>query len=125
MAEGWCKKLLGDSFDCYSAGTQKHGMNQRAVKVMHDAGVDISSHYSKTTDELPSVQYDYIITVCDSAKEACPFFAGGKMIHIGFEDPPRLTKEMQDETEILKVYARVRDEIKVAIQKLPSILGTL
>jgi arsenate reductase len=123
MAEGWCRKLLGDHFECYSAGTQKHGMNQRAVKVMQDVGIDLSSHFSKTTDELPPIQFDFVITVCDAAKVACPFFPGGKVVHIGFDDPPRLTKEMQDETEILKVYARVRDEIKLAIEQLPSVLG--
>lgn len=123
MAEGFCRKYWGDSFNVYSAGTKKHGMNERAVKVMKEAGVDISDHYSKTTDELPTVNFDYVITVCDSAKENCPYFPGGIVIHVGFQDPPALTKAMSDEEEILRIYRRVRDEIDLAIRNLPTILG--
>ncbi|MBL7665819.1 MAG: arsenate reductase ArsC [Bacteriovoracaceae bacterium] len=123
MAEGWCRHFWGNKYDCYSAGTQKHGMNARAVQSMKTAGVDISAHYSKTTDELPKEKFDFIVTVCDAAKEACPYFPGGKIVHVGFQDPPRLTKDMTDEIEIMKVYNRVRDEIKDAIQKLPETLG--
>jgi arsenate reductase len=123
MAEGWCRNLWSDKYECYSAGTQKHGMNARAVLAMKEAGVDISTHYSKTSDELPREKFDFIVTVCDAAKEACPYYSGGKIVHVGFQDPPRLTKEMTDETEIMKVYNRVRDEIRDAIQKLPKILG--
>lgn len=123
MAEGWCRHLWNDLFDCYSAGTHKHGMNQRAIQSMKNAGVDISSHFSKTTEELPKIQFDYTITVCDSAKEACPYFPGGKIIHIGFQDPPALTKTMTNETEIMNIYNRVRDEIKEAILILPQTLG--
>lgn len=118
MAEGWCRFFHSDKYECFSAGTQKHGMNECAVKVMKEVGVDLSHHYSKTTDELPKTHFDYVITVCDAAKEACPYFPGGKMIHMGFEDPPKLTKDMTDEEEILKVYRRVRDEIKIAIKNL-------
>lgn len=123
MAEGFCRKYWGHDFKVYSAGTKKHGMNERAMKVMKEAGVDISSHYSKTTDELPQVNFDYVITVCDSAKENCPYFPGGKVIHVGFQDPPALTKDMKDEEEILAVYRRVRDEIEISIKNLPSILN--
>lgn len=123
MAEGFCRKYWGHEFNAYSAGTKKHGMNERAMKVMKEIGVDISSHYSKTTEELPAVKFDYIITVCDSAKENCPYYPGGKIIHVGFQDPPALTKDMNNEEEILKVYRRVRDEIEAAIKNLPQILG--
>ena len=123
MAEGWCRHLWNEKYDSYSAGTQKHGMNERAIKVMNEAGVDISTQFSKVTDELPKENFDYIVTVCDAAKEACPFFPGGKIVHVGFQDPPRLTKDMTDEKEIMKVYSKVRDEIKDAIQKLPTLLG--
>lgn len=112
MAEGWGKLLKGDSFNFYSAGTKKHGLNSNAVKVMAQAGVDISHHESNLTSELPDVKIDYVITVCSDAHENCPFFPGGKTIHFGFDDPPRLTKDMSDEKEILAVYSRVRDEIK-------------
>ncbi len=112
MAEGWGKSLKGDKFNFYSAGTKKHGLNPRAVQVMKEAGVDISGHESNTTDELPGVTMDFVFTVCSDAHENCPYFPGGKIIHTGFDDPPRLTKEMTDENEVLSVYRRVRDEIK-------------
>jgi arsenate reductase len=123
MAEGFCRKYWGQKFNAHSAGTKKHGMNERAMRVMLEAGVDISSHYSKTTEELPKVTFDYVVTVCDSAKESCPYFPGGKIVHVGFEDPPALTRGMTDEEEILRVYRRVRDEIEAAIKKLPELLG--
>lgn len=123
MAEGFCRKYWGNAFNVYSAGTKKHGMNKRAMKVMLEAGVDLSSHYSKTTDELPKVTFDYVLTVCDAAKESCPFFPGGKIIHVGFQDPPALTKDMSNEEDILVIYRRIRDEIETSIKNLPEILG--
>ena len=112
MAEGWGKALKSDKFNFYSAGTKKHGLNPNAIKVMKEVGIDITTHESNTTDELPQVTMDYVFTVCSDAHENCPFFPGGKIIHVGFDDPPRLTKDMKDEEEILPVYRRVRDEIK-------------
>lgn len=123
MAEGFARTYWGHEFHVYSAGTKKHGMNERAIKVMQEIGIDLSSHYSKTTDELPSLVFDYVVTVCDAAKETCPYFPGGKVVHVGFQDPPALAKDMHDEEEILAVYRRVRDEIEVAIRNLPQTLG--
>lgn len=123
MAEGFCRKYWGDRFNVYSAGTKKHGMNERAKRVMKEAGVDISSQYSKTTEELPQVVFDYVVTVCDSARENCPYFPGGKVVHAGFQDPPALTKDMTDEEEILQIYRRIRDQIEIEIKNLPKILG--
>ena len=123
MAEGFCRKYWGNSLNVYSAGTKKQGMNDRAIKVMYELGIDISSHYSKTVEELPKITFDYVITVCESAKESCPYFPGGQVIHVGFHDPPVLTKDMQDEEEILNEYRHVRNEIEIAIKKLPQILG--
>lgn len=120
MAEGWGKHLLGDKFNFYSAGTKKHGLNERAVKVMAEVDVDISQHESNVTEELPESHMDYVFTVCSDTHENCPFFPGGKIIHIGFDDPPRQTKEMSDEEEILNVYRRVRDEIKDVVTKLET-----
>lgn len=120
MAEGWARKYWGNEFNVYSAGTKKHGMNERAMKVMKEAGVDISSQYSKTVEELPKVTFDYVVTVCDSAKENCPYFPGGKIVHVGFQDPPALTKDMKDEEQILAVYRRVRDEIEAFIKDMKS-----
>ncbi len=122
MAEGFFRRYWGRDFEVFSAGTKKHGMNERAMKVMKEAGVDISSHYSKTVEELPSVNFDYVITVCDHAHENCPYFPGGKVIHVGFQDPPALAKQMTDEEEILNVYRRVRDEIHQAMKKLPEVI---
>lgn len=118
MAEGWGKAFKADSFNFYSAGTKKHGLNPNAVKVMQEAGVDISSHQSNTTDELPKVTMDYVFTVCSDAHENCPFFPGGKIIHVGFDDPPRLTKDMEDEEQKLSVYRRVRDEIEKMVMNI-------
>ncbi|MBY0415890.1 MAG: arsenate reductase ArsC [Bdellovibrionales bacterium] len=123
MAEGLCRHLWDDLFIVYSAGTKKHGMNERAIKVMSEIGINISSQYSKTVEELPNIHFDYVITVCDAAMEACPYFPGGEVIHVGFQDPPALTAKMNDEEEILNVYRRVRDEIEIAIKNLPNIIG--
>lgn len=123
MAEGFCRHLFGQDFNVYSAGTKKHGMNERAIIVMKEIGIDISSHYSKTVEDLPQIAFDYVVTVCDAAKENCPYFSRGKTIHIGFQDPPALTNDMTNEDEILTIYRRVRDEIESAIKKLPKFLG--
>lgn len=118
MAEGFGHKYLSDKFNSYSAGTKKHGMNPRAIKVMQEIGIDISNQFSKTTEDIADVKMDLVITVCSDAHENCPYFPGGEIRHIGFDDPPRLTKEMTDEEQILSVYRRVRDEIKAMVQKL-------
>ena len=122
MAEGWGKKLKGDQYNFFSAGTKKHGLNPNAVKVMQEAGVDITTHQSNTTDELPEVVMDYVFTVCSDAHENCPYFEGGKIIHTGFDDPPRLTVDLKNDEEILQVYRRVRDEIKVKIENIEKYL---
>ncbi|MBF0189052.1 MAG: arsenate reductase ArsC [Magnetococcales bacterium] len=116
MGEGWARHFWGDTYDIYSAGTERHGMNERAIAVMAEAGVDISAHESKTVDMLGVERFDVVFTVCGHAHEHCPYFPGGQIIHVGFEDPPKLTAEMSDEEEILAVYRRVRDEIKAFTQ---------
>lgn len=122
MAEGWAKALWGNKYTFYSAGTKTHGLNPRAVQVMKEAGVDISSHTSKTTTDLGDTKMDVVFTVCSDAHETCPMFPGGKIIHVGFDDPPRLTENMTNEEEILQVYRRIRDDIKAFILKLETIL---
>lgn len=112
MAEGWGNSLKGDKFNFYSAGTKKHGLNPRAIQVMKEVDIDISTHESNTTDELPKITIDFVFTVCSDAHENCPYFPEGRIIHTGFDDPPRLTQNIENEEEILKVYRRVRDEIK-------------
>jgi len=124
MAEGWCRHLQSDRFDCASAGIEKHGLNPLAVKVMAEAGVDISAHYSKTTAELGDMEFDFVITVCGHADENCPFFpAKTRVIHHGFDDPPKLAESAGSEEEALVHYRRVRDEIREFIQLLPEQLS--
>jgi arsenate reductase len=125
MAEGWARHLKSDVLEPYSAGIEKHGMNPHAVKVTSEAGVDISKQYSKTTAEMGSVRFDCVVTVCGHASENCPIFPGkAKVVHIGFEDPPKLTKDMPDGEEKLAVYRRVRDQIRVFVETLPGSLNS-
>ncbi len=124
MAEGWARALRGDSIDAYSAGVEPHGMNARAVKVMAEAGVDIRGHHSKHLDELKEVTFDYVVTVCDHANEACPMFPGKtKVIHVGFDDPPRLAQTAKTEEEALVHYRRVRDEIRRFVEQIDQYLA--
>jgi len=123
MAEGWARHLKSDAIEAYSAGIETHGLNPSAVKVMGEAGVDISGHTSKTTADLRGVEFDYVVTVCGHAAETCPVFpAKTKLVHQGFDDPPRLAKEAADEEEALGHYRRVRDEIKAFVLTLPEAL---
>ena len=125
MAEGWTRALKGDQMDAFSAGIETHGLNPRAVKVMAEAGVEISGHRSKTVADLPTRNFDYVVTVCDHAHESCPLFPGKtKVVHAGFDDPPRLAQEAKTEEEALAHYRRVRDEIKAFVETLPEELGT-
>ncbi len=121
MAEGWARHLKGDILEPYSAGIETHGLNQYAVKVMAEAGVDISRQKSKNVADLLSVPFDYVVTVCDHAAESCPVFPGqAKVVHHGFDDPPRLAKTAPSEEAALDIYRRVRDEIKAFVKILPD-----
>ena len=123
MAEGWAKKLL-PQLDAESAGVEAHGMNARAVAVMEEVGVDMSGHRSKVVDELPDSAFDYVVTVCDNAREKCPIFpARVKLIHRSFDDPPRLAEGARSEEEALAHYRRVRDEIREFVIELGARLG--
>ena len=124
MAEGWAKALKSDAIEAYSAGIETHGLNPNAVKVMAEAGVDISDHTSKNTDVIKDIPFDYVITVCGHANETCPYFPG-KLIHRGFDDPPKLAANATSEEEALVYYRRVRDEIRDYIKKLPEELAKL
>lgn len=123
MAEGWARALRSDQFDAYSAGILAQGLNPRAVQVMKEVGVDISSQWSKTVEEFEEQEFDYVVTVCGNARETCPLFLGqGRLIHHGFDDPPRLAETAADEDEALDHYRRVRDEIRAFVQTLPECL---
>ena len=113
MAEGWARQLLGDRIEPYSAGIEAHGMNPNAVRVMQEAGVDISRQSSKVASEPADVPFDLVVTVCGHADENCPAFLGkSRVIHVGFDDPPKLAKSALNEEEALGHYRRVRDEIR-------------
>lgn len=121
MAEGWARHLKSDLIEAYSAGIETHGLNPNAVRVMAEAGVDITTQRSKHVDDLKHIQFDYVITVCDHAHESCPLFAGqAKIVHVGFDDPPRLAKEAKTEQAALDCYRRVRDEIRSFVAGLPD-----
>jgi arsenate reductase len=124
MAEGWARHLLGDQIEPYSAGIEAHGMNPNAVRVMGEAGVDISGQSSKLVSTLADVPLDLVITVCGHADENCPAFLGkSKVVHVGFDDPPKLAKTAANEEGALGHYRRVRDEIRDFIATgLPKLL---
>lgn len=125
MAEGWARALKGDQIEAFSAGIKTHGLNPHAVQVMAEAGVDISGHRSKTLSDLPTQDFDYVVTVCDHAHESCPLFPGKtKVVHVGFDDPPRLAQDAPSEEEALNIYRRVRDEIRAFVETLPEGLAT-
>jgi arsenate reductase len=124
MAEGWARKLHGEFYEVYSAGVEPGAIDPRAVQVMQEAGVDISGQRSKHVAELPPADFDYVITVCDGARERCPYFpASVRLLHSGFDDPPLLAAGAATEEEALAHYHRVRDEIGAFVAALPRILG--
>ncbi len=120
MAEGWARALRKDQLEAYSAGIEQHGMNPFALRVMEEAGVDISGHASKTVDMLRDVPFDIVVTVCDHARETCPSWLceTARMVHAGFDDPPALAKAAETEDEALTHYRRVRDEIRAFVEQL-------
>jgi arsenate reductase len=126
MAEGWGRHLHPDQYEFFSAGIEKHGLNPLAVKVMAEAGVDISTQRSKLLSELEPAVFDYVITVCDHANEQCPFFPGKAIkLHQEFPDPPRLAQAAiaaGNEEEALGHYRAVRDAIREYLLSLPAVL---
>jgi arsenate reductase len=121
MAEGFARALRGDDLEASSAGVVRHGLNPFAVKAMAEAGVDISGQASKTIEELPTREFDAIITLCGHANENCPCFTGqAKRIHAGFDDPPALARNAATEEEAMGHYRRVRDAIREFILRFPK-----
>jgi arsenate reductase len=114
MAEGYFRHLAGDRFEVTGAGLEPNMVNPKAIQVMNEEGVDISYHSSKDVDQFVGQHFDYIITVCDNAKERCPFVPGqAERIHWSFEDP---AAAKGTEAEILAVFRKVRDQIKNRIK---------
>lgn len=123
MAEGWTRHLRGDQIEAWSAGVEMNGLDPLAVKVMAEAGVDISSQRSRHVKEVLDIPFDCVITVCDRARETCPLFPRPvKKIHKSFDDPPFLAESAESEEEALNIYRRVRDEIKAFVETLPDSL---
>jgi arsenate reductase len=124
MAQGWADHLHGDLIGACSAGLDPKGLDPLAVRAMAEAGVDIASHTSKPIDACDPGTVDLVITVCGHANEACPVFPGSaRVIHRGFDDPPRLAAGAGSEDEAMPHYRRVRDEIRAYIESLPGILS--
>jgi arsenate reductase len=121
MGEGWLRQLGGDRFEALSAGAKPSGyVHPLAVRVMAEAGVDISQHRSKSIEEFNGQSLDVLVTVCDNARESCPFFAGAKRtIHHSFDDPAQATGS---DEEKLAVFRRVRDEIRAWVEELVKTL---
>jgi arsenate reductase len=123
MAEGWAKFLKGDRIEAASAGVEPRGLDPRAVRVMAEAGVDISAHRSKHLSAFLDRELDYAVTVCGGADALCPVFPGPvKRVRRVFDDPPRLARDAAGEEEALAHYRRVRDEIRDFVAALPQSL---
>jgi arsenite methyltransferase len=121
MAEGWARALRADRLEAHSAGTGPHGLNPLAVRAMREVGIDISSHTSKRPEDI-NLPFDVVVTVCDSAHECCPVFPGTRVVHVGFDDPPRLARDAASQEEALSHYRRVRDQIRAFVETLPHAL---
>lgn len=110
IAEGYLKYFVGDKAEVYSAGIETHGVNPRAIEIMKEDGIDISNHTSNNLKEYQQIEFDYVITVCDNAKERCPFFPStAKKFHQNFTDP---AKAIGSEEEIMQEFKKVREMIK-------------
>ena len=124
MAEAWTRELKGDQLEAFSAGVEPQGVDPRAVRAMAEIGVDLGGARSKSVDEFPRVEMDYVVTLCSHAQESCPFFpARTRLRHVPFDDPPRLAAEARSEDEAMAHYRRVRDEIEAFVRSLPELLG--
>lgn len=125
MAEGWLRHLRGDKYEVFSAGIEKHGVNPYAIAVMKEVGVDLSSHSSKLLDEFNLQDLDCIVTVCGHAQESCPVVPSGcRVVHQGFDDPPKLAEKVHSEKEKLNCYRRVRDQIKAFVERFPGCIDS-
>jgi arsenate reductase len=120
MAEGWARHLKSDVIEAYSAGVWPAGVSSRAIQVMAEAGVDISSQTSDHVDDFKTIDFDYVITLCDNARERCPVFGGNaRMIHRPFDDP---TFVMGSAEAITAAFRRTREKIRAFVETLPESL---
>lgn len=118
IAEGYLRHFAGEKVEIYSAGIETHGVNPRAISIMKEDGIDISKHTSNNIDEYLDIDFDFVITVCDNAKEHCPIFpTKAKKFHHNFPDP---SKSKGTEEEVLEEFRRVRQMIKSYSQQFVS-----
>ena len=123
MAEGFARALRATTVDAYSAGTHPQGLNPLAMRAMAEVGIDISRHTSKRPIDI-GVPFDYVVTVCDAAHESCPVFPGAtRVLHVSFDDPPRLAMNAASDEEAMPHYRRVRDQIRQFVETLPGALA--
>lgn len=121
MAEGWARHLKSSEIEPYSAGTHPGELNPLAVKVMAEAGMDISGQRSKHVNDFHDIRFDTVVTVCHAANESCPALPGrATRLHVAFDDPPKLAINAKNEDEALGHYRRVRDEIKAFVAAMPG-----
>lgn len=126
MAEGWTRRLLGDEIEPFSAGVAPTTIDPRTVKVMQEVEIDLADQRSKHVDELADLEFDLVVTVCDHARRHCPRLSGARRTtHAGFDDPPLLAADAQDEDQALVHYRRVRDQIRSFVEELPRHLENL
>jgi arsenate reductase len=124
MAEGLTRHLKSDLIEVCSAGIETHGLNPHAVAVMAEEKIDISLHKSQHLNDFKHIHFDYVITVCSNAHESCPIFPGNsKIIHAGFDDPPKMAEQFSDPKKKLDCYRKVRDQIKSYVLTLPECLA--
>jgi len=109
IAEGLLNSMYGSSYEAFSAGIEKTKVNPYTVEVMKEIGIDLSKHYSKTINKFQTQKFDIVVTVCDNARETCPFFPGKKVIHKNFKDPSNVEGNID---KILSAFRKTRDEIK-------------
>ncbi len=120
IAEGWASHLKSDYIEAYSAGIRPIGLSSRAIKVMAEAGVDISMQTSKYIDDLGGIDFDYVVTLCDNASKQCRAFGGGaRLIHRAFEDPYFATGT---DEEVMAAFRKARDDIRAFVETLPEAL---
>lgn len=123
MAEAWTRHLKGERIEAFSAGVSPHGVDPRAIRVMGEAGIDLSDRQSKHLSVFDDMEFDYVVTLCDHAHDSCPVFpAKTRVLHVGFPDPPRLAAGAASEEEALDHYRRVRDAIGRFVERLPEAL---
>jgi arsenate reductase len=123
MAEGWARRIKGDEIEAYSAGVSPRGIDPRAIRAMAEVGIDIAGQRSKSLSDVREIPFEYVVTLCDHARQSCPSFPGRvKVVHAGFEDPPQLAKNARSDEEAMGHYRRIRDEIRVFVERLPQAL---